>query len=58
MKYVLMMNTLRPGQGVPKWSKKDLQDHTAFMQSFIKEVRESARSPHVSQRPPALKERR
>lgn len=31
MKYILMMNTMKSGQGVPAWAKKDLQTHIAFM---------------------------
>ncbi len=41
MKYILMMNTLKAGQGVPNWPKKDLQAHIEFMQSFGRELRES-----------------
>jgi hypothetical protein len=41
MKYILMMNTMRAGHGVPEWPKKDLQAHIAFMRSFNKELRES-----------------
>jgi hypothetical protein len=41
MKYIVMMNTMRAGRGVPEWPKKDLQAHTAFMKSFGKELRES-----------------
>ena len=41
MKYILMMNTMRAGSGVPEWPKKDLQAHIAFMKSFGKELRES-----------------
>ncbi len=41
MKYILMMNTMRGGQGVPNWPRKDLQAHIAFMQSLNKELRES-----------------
>jgi hypothetical protein len=41
MKYILMMNTMRAGHGVPEWPKKDLQAHIAFMKSFGKELRES-----------------
>ena len=29
MKYILMMNTMRAGAGVPNWPKKDLQAHIA-----------------------------
>jgi hypothetical protein len=31
MKYILMMNTMRAGHGVPAWPQKDLQSHVAFM---------------------------
>jgi hypothetical protein len=31
MKYILMMNTMRAGRGVPPWTQKDLQAHIAFM---------------------------
>lgn len=41
MKYILMMNTMRAGQGVPEWPKKDLQAHIAFMMSLNKDLRES-----------------
>jgi len=41
MKYILMMNTMKAGHGVPTWPKKDLQTHIAFMMSFNKELRES-----------------
>lgn len=41
MKYILMMNTMRAGQDVPNWPKKDLQAHIAFMKSLINELRES-----------------
>ena len=41
MKYILMMNTMKAGEGVPNWPKKDLQAHVAFMRSFAKELRES-----------------
>lgn len=41
MKYILMMNTMKAGQGVPDWSKNDFQAHIAFMMSFNKELRES-----------------
>jgi hypothetical protein len=41
MKYMLMMNTMKAGQGVPAWPKKDLQAHVAFMMSFVKELRET-----------------
>jgi hypothetical protein len=41
MKYILMMNTMRAGHGVPDWPKKDFQTHIAFMKTFSKELRES-----------------
>jgi hypothetical protein len=41
MKYILMMNTMKAGHGVPNWPKKDLQTHVAFMTSFVKELRAS-----------------
>src|SRR6266566_55114 len=41
MKYILMMNTMKAGQGVPNWPKKDLQAHIAFMKSLIDELRQS-----------------
>ena len=41
MKYILMMNTMRAGHGVPDWPKKDLQAHVAFMRSFVRDLRES-----------------
>ena len=41
MKYILMMNTMRAGQSVPNWPRKDLQAHIAFMQNLNKELRES-----------------
>jgi len=41
MKYMLMMNTMRAGHGVPEWPHKDLQAHIAFMMNFVKELREA-----------------
>ena len=41
MKYILMMNTMRVGQGVPQWAQKDLQAHIAFMTDLNKELRQS-----------------
>jgi len=41
MKYILMMNTMRAGQGVPDWPKKDLQAHVAFMHKLNKGLRDS-----------------
>jgi hypothetical protein len=41
MKYILMMNTMRAGQGVPAWPQQDLQAHIAFMMQLNKDLRES-----------------
>lgn len=41
MKYILMMNTMKAGHGVPEWPKEDLQGHIAFMITFLKQLRES-----------------
>ncbi len=41
MKYILMMNTMKAGEGVPQWPKKDLQALVAFMRSFDRELRET-----------------
>ena len=41
MKYILMMNTMRAGQGMPAWPPKDLQAHGAFIMNLVKELRES-----------------
>ena len=40
MKYILMMNTMKAGHGVPSWPKKDLQAHIAFMMGLNKELNE------------------
>lgn len=40
MKYILMMNTMKAGHGVPAWPKKDLQAHIAFMMGLNKELNE------------------
>lgn len=40
MKYILMMNTMKTGHGVPTWPKKDLQAHIAFMIGLNKELHE------------------
>ena len=40
MKYILMMNTMKAGNGVPGWPKKDLQAHIAFMMGLNKELHE------------------
>lgn len=41
MKYMLMMNTMRAGQGVPHWPAGDLKAHIAFMQDLVKSLHES-----------------
>jgi hypothetical protein len=41
MKYILMMNTMRLGHGVPQWPQKDLQAHIAFMMKLNKDLREA-----------------
>jgi len=41
MKYMLMMNTMRAGQGVLDWPKKDMRAMIAFMINFDKELRAS-----------------
>ena len=41
MKYILMMNTMRAGHGVPTWPQQDLQAHIAFMMRLNKDLRES-----------------
>src|SRR5712671_6258231 len=41
MKYIIMMNTMRAGHGVPEWPQKDLQAHIAFMVGLNKELHES-----------------
>ena len=41
MKYMLMMNTMRAGQGVPEWPQKDLQAHIAFMKNLNQDLREA-----------------
>ena len=40
VKYILMMNTMKAGHGVPSWPKKDLQAHIAFMMGLNKELHE------------------
>jgi hypothetical protein len=40
MKYILMMNTMKAGHGVPEWPQKDLQAHIAFMLGLNKELHE------------------
>lgn len=41
MKYILMMNTMRAGHGIPEWPHKDLQGHIAYMIKLNKELRGS-----------------
>ncbi len=41
MKYMLMMNTMRAGAGVPAWPKADLQAHIAFMLNLNRDLRET-----------------
>ena len=41
MKYILMMNTMRAGAGVPTWPRADLQAHIAFMHDLNRDLRES-----------------
>ncbi len=38
MKYILMMNTMKAGCGVPSWPQRDLQAHIAFMLALNKEL--------------------
>jgi hypothetical protein len=41
MKYILMMNTMRAGHGVPNWPRRDLQAHIAFMKNLNRDLHES-----------------
>jgi hypothetical protein len=41
MKYILMMNTMRTGHGVPDWPRGDLQAHIAFMKKLNHDLHES-----------------
>jgi hypothetical protein len=41
MKYILMMNTMRAGHGVPNWRQADLQAHIAFMKNLNRGLHES-----------------
>jgi len=41
MKYILMMNTMKAGEGIPNWPQKDLQAHIAFMMALNKDLHES-----------------
>jgi hypothetical protein len=41
MKYILMMNTMKAGRGVPGWPQKDLRAHIAYMVALNKDLHES-----------------
>ena len=41
MKYILMMNTMKAGGGIPDWSKKDLQGHIAYMHELNRQIQET-----------------
>jgi hypothetical protein len=41
MKYILMMNTMRAGAGVPAWPKADLRAHIDFMHNVNRELHEA-----------------
>ena len=41
MKYILMMNTMRAGEGVLAWPNADLRAHIAFMHSVNRDLRDS-----------------
>lgn len=41
MKYLLMMNTMRAGQGVPRWPAGDLKSHIGFMRSLARSLQQS-----------------
>ena len=41
MKYMLMMNTMKAGEGVPDWPKSDFRAMFAYMRALDKELRES-----------------
>jgi hypothetical protein len=41
MKYMLMMNTMRAGGGIPAWPRADLQAHIAFMRALNRDLQES-----------------
>ena len=40
MKYMVMRNTMKAGEGVPVWPKEDLQTHIAFMMGLNQELHE------------------
>ena len=41
MKYILLMNTMRAGEGVLAWPRADLQAHIAFMHALNRDLQES-----------------
>jgi hypothetical protein len=41
MKYILMMNTMRAGAGVPAWPKVDLRAHINFMHNVNRDLHEA-----------------
>ena len=41
MKYMLMMNTMRAGEGVPQWEQKDFRAMIAFMRQLDADLRKS-----------------
>jgi hypothetical protein len=41
MKYILMMNTMKAGEGVPAWPQKDLMAHIAHMMRLRDELQKS-----------------
>lgn len=40
VKYILMMNTMKAGHGVPEWPRNDLRAHIAFMRGLNQELHE------------------
>jgi hypothetical protein len=41
MKYILMMNTMKAGQGFPAWPQQDLIAHIEFMKNLNRKLHES-----------------
>jgi len=41
MKYMLMMNTMKAGAGIPNWSQEDFQSHIAFMLGLNQDLQKS-----------------
>jgi hypothetical protein len=41
MKYILMMNTMKAGRGVPSWPRQDLIAHIEFMRNLNKKLHDS-----------------